>query len=78
MLQQTQVSTVIGYFNNFVQHFPTIEALANASEDAVLAQWAGLGYYARARNLHKCAQIIVAQYQGVFPKKFEQVLDLPG
>lgn len=78
MLQQTQVSTVIGYFNNFVQHFPTIEALANASEDAVLAQWAGLGYYARARNLHKCAQIIVAQYQGVFPKKFEQVLGLPG
>ncbi|CAC9982779.1 A/G-specific adenine glycosylase (EC 3.2.2.-) [uncultured Gammaproteobacteria bacterium] len=78
MLQQTQVTTVIGYFNNFIQHFPTIKALANASEDAVLAQWAGLGYYARARNLHKCAQIIVEQHQGALPKKFEQVIDLPG
>ncbi len=78
MLQQTQVSTVIDYFNNFIQYFPTLKALANASEDAVLAQWAGLGYYARARNLHKTAQIITEQYQGNFPQEFEQVLNLPG
>ncbi len=78
MLQQTQVKTVIGYFNNFLKHFPTIETLAAATEDSVLAQWAGLGYYARARNLHKCAQIIVEQHRGIFPEKFEQVLALPG
>ncbi|WP_122950879.1 A/G-specific adenine glycosylase [Bathymodiolus thermophilus thioautotrophic gill symbiont] len=78
MLQQTQVTTVIGYFNNFIQHFPTIEALADASEDAVLAQWAGLGYYARARNLHTTAHLIMRQYQGNFPTEFKQVLDLPG
>ncbi len=78
MLQQTQVSTVIDYFNNFIQHFPSLETLAAADEDSVLLQWAGLGYYARARNLHKCAQIIAEQYHGVFPQKFEQVLALPG
>ncbi|MDC9726322.1 MAG: A/G-specific adenine glycosylase [Candidatus Thioglobus sp.] len=78
MLQQTQVATVIGYFNRFIHHFPTLADLANASEDEVLAQWAGLGYYARARNLHKTAQIIVKQYQGIFPKDFDQALALPG
>jgi A/G-specific adenine glycosylase len=78
MLQQTQVTTVIGYFNSFIQHFPDIHSLANADEDAVLAQWAGLGYYARARNLHKSAKIIVEHYQGKFPEEFEQVLELPG
>lgn len=78
MLQQTQVTTVIGYFNNFLQHFPTLTDLANADEDAVLAQWAGLGYYARARNLLASAQIISADYQGKFPQEFKQVLALPG
>ena len=78
MLQQTQVSTVIGYFNNFIHHFPNLASLANASEDAVLAQWAGLGYYARARNLHKSAKIIMQDYQGVFPDNIEQVVALPG
>lgn len=78
MLQQTQVSTVIGYFNNFIHHFPNLPALASASEDAVLAQWAGLGYYARARNLHKSAKIIMQDYQGVFPDSIEQVVALPG
>ncbi|MCS5592266.1 MAG: A/G-specific adenine glycosylase [Gammaproteobacteria bacterium] len=78
MLQQTQVSTVIGYFNNFIHHFPSLEALASAGEDAVLAQWAGLGYYARARNLHKSAKIIMQDYQGVFPDNIEQVVSLPG
>ncbi|WP_369176698.1 A/G-specific adenine glycosylase [Candidatus Thiodubiliella endoseptemdiera] len=78
MLQQTQVITVIEYFNNFIQHFPDLTALANADEDAVLAQWAGLGYYARARNLHKCAKIVVTQYQGKFPKTLKQMISLPG
>ena len=78
MLQQTQVSTVIDYFNNFIQQFPTLSALANASEDEVLAQWAGLGYYARARNLHACAKIIINTYRGDFPTDFEQVVGLPG
>ncbi len=78
MLQQTQVATVIDYFNNFTAHFPTLLALAEASEEQVLAQWAGLGYYARARNLHKSAKIIIKEHQGVFPQSLEQVLALPG
>ncbi|HBA98921.1 MAG TPA: A/G-specific adenine glycosylase, partial [Gammaproteobacteria bacterium] len=78
MLQQTQVSTVIDYFNNFIHHFPSLAILADASEDNVLAQWAGLGYYARARNLHKSAKIIMQDYQGVFPDIIEQVVALPG
>lgn len=78
MLQQTQVVTVIGYFNRFTHHFPTLLDLANATEDEVLAQWAGLGYYARARNLHKTAKIIATEYGGEFPQQFEQVLALPG
>lgn len=78
MLQQTQVTTVIHYFNRFIQSFPTLETLAKADEDAVLVQWAGLGYYARARNLHTCAKIIINSYRGNFPTEFKQVLDLPG
>ena len=78
MLQQTQVSTVIDYFNNFIHHFPSLAVLANAGEDTVLAQWAGLGYYARARNLHKSAKIIEQVYQGVFPDNIKQVMALPG
>jgi A/G-specific adenine glycosylase len=78
MLQQTQVATVIDYFKKFIHCFPNLVDLANTSEDAVLAQWAGLGYYARARNLHKTAQIIVQQHKGRFPQDFEQALALPG
>ncbi len=78
MLQQTQVATVIDYFNRFTRLFPTLNDLAAAPEDAVLAQWAGLGYYARARNLHKTAKIIAYDYDGKFPQKFEQVIALPG
>ncbi len=78
MLQQTQVLTVIGYFNNFIQNFPTLATLAAAKEDTVLRQWAGLGYYARARNLHASAKIIMAQYQGEFPREFAQIINLPG
>lgn len=78
MLQQTQVTTVIDYFNNFIQHFPTLVSLARASEDSVLAQWAGLGYYSKARNIHTTDNIIMNQYQGNFTTKFKQIIDLHG
>ena len=78
MLQQTQVATVIPYFKKFMRSFLTITYLANAPLDEVLHHWTGLGYYARARNLHKAAQFIRDNYQGEFPQKFQQVVDLPG
>uniref|UniRef100_A0A3B0LZK9 Adenine DNA glycosylase n=1 Tax=Arsenophonus endosymbiont of Trialeurodes vaporariorum TaxID=235567 RepID=A0A3B0LZK9_9GAMM len=78
MLQQTQVATVIPYFEKFISHFPNIISLANAPQDEILHLWTGLGYYARARNLHKATQQIVAKYDGHFPNKFEQVISLPG
>ncbi|MBI1887426.1 MAG: A/G-specific adenine glycosylase [Nitrosomonadales bacterium] len=78
MLQQTQVATVIPYYQRFVAAFPTVAALAAASEDEVLAHWSGLGYYARGRNLHKAAQIILEKHHGEFPRVFEQMLELPG
>jgi A/G-specific adenine glycosylase len=78
MLQQTQVVTVIPYFERFMARFPTIVDLADAPEDEVLHHWTGLGYYARARNLHKTAKIVRDQYAGKFPETFEQVVDLPG
>lgn len=78
MLQKTQVATVIPYFEKFINHFPDITCLANASLDEILHLWTGLGYYARARNLYKAAQQIVAKYNGNFPNKFEQVISLPG
>ena len=76
MLQQTQVVTVIPYFNAFVEKFPTIESLAQAPDDEVLHRWSGLGYYARARNLHKTAQLIVEQ--GRFPDTLDELIALPG
>ncbi|WP_338365706.1 A/G-specific adenine glycosylase [uncultured Pseudoalteromonas sp.] len=78
MLQQTQVVTVIPYFEKFMASFPDIIALANADEDLVLHHWTGLGYYARARNLHKTAKIVRDKYQGEFPTTLEEVMDLPG
>ncbi|WP_314867999.1 A/G-specific adenine glycosylase [Aggregatibacter kilianii] len=78
MLQQTQVATVIPYFERFVKTFPNLTALADAPLDEVLHLWTGLGYYARARNLHKAAQVMHDQYSGKFPTEFEQVLALPG
>lgn len=78
MLQQTQVKTVIPYYQRFMQHFPDVLALANAPQDNVLHHWSGLGYYARARNLHKAAQLIRDQHAGVFPDNMEDVLQLPG
>ncbi|HET9679202.1 MAG TPA: A/G-specific adenine glycosylase, partial [Gammaproteobacteria bacterium] len=76
--QQTQVATVIPYYQRFMQRFPDIEALADAPLDAVLHCWTGLGYYARARNLHACAKLIQREHQGQFPRDFAQVLALPG
>lgn len=78
MLQQTQVITVIPYFEKFMQSFPGIIALADADEDLVLHHWTGLGYYARARNLHKTAKIVRDKYQGEFPQTLDEVMDLPG
>ena len=78
MLQQTQVNTVIPYFERFMQSFPTVEALAAASGDEVLHHWTGLGYYARARNLHKTAQIICSDLGTEFPDSVEQLCELPG
>lgn len=78
MLQQTQVAAVIGYYQRFMRRFPTIEALAEANEDDVLAHWAGLGYYARARNLHKTAKIISEQWENEFPRSLEEIMALPG
>jgi A/G-specific adenine glycosylase len=78
MLQQTQVTTVIPYYLRFVASFPGIASLAAASEEQVLAHWSGLGYYARGRNLHKAAQIIVEKHHGEFPRQFEDILELPG
>ncbi|MCP5474828.1 MAG: A/G-specific adenine glycosylase [Rhodanobacteraceae bacterium] len=78
MLQQTQVQTVIPYFEAFLTRFPDLPALAAASLDEVLAQWSGLGYYSRARNLHRAAQICVAQHRGELPDDFHQLLALPG
>jgi A/G-specific adenine glycosylase len=78
MLQQTQVSTVIPYYLRFVQQFPDIVSLAKASVDDVLVLWTGLGYYARARNLHKTARIVVNAYDGFFPSTIDTLISLPG
>jgi A/G-specific adenine glycosylase len=78
MLQQTQVTTVVPYFERFVECFPTVAELASASEESVLAHWAGLGYYARARNLHRCAVAVAEQHGGEFPRNLEGLVALPG
>ena len=78
MLQQTQVQTVIPYFERFMQRFPDVVTLADAAQDDVLQHWSGLGYYARARNLHKAAQQVRDEHGGVFPSTLEEVMELPG
>ena len=78
MLQQTQVQTVIPYFERFMQSFPDLASLAAAHIDAVLRHWSGLGYYARARNLHQAAQNIHDSFDGNFPSAFDDVVSLPG
>ena len=78
MLQQTQVTTVIPYFDRFLTSYPTVNALAESSLDEVLHHWTGLGYYARARNLHKAATIIVNEHAGEFPDSVDGLVRLPG
>ncbi|MGB3495031.1 MAG: A/G-specific adenine glycosylase [Elainellaceae cyanobacterium] len=78
MLQQTQVKTVIPYYQRWVEQFPTVEALAQAEQQTVLKAWQGLGYYARARNLHRAAQMLVNQTGGVFPTTLDEAIALPG
>jgi A/G-specific adenine glycosylase len=78
MLQQTQVAAVIPYYQRFLQRFPTVQSLAEAASDEVMSHWSGLGYYSRARNLHKCAQTVVGQYGGIFPSDPALLEQLPG
>ena len=78
MLQQTQVATVIPYYERFVERFPEVRALALAPIESVMTSWAGLGYYSRARNLHHCARQIVTTYGGEFPRSVQQLVQLPG
>lgn len=78
MLQQTQVVAVIGYYQRFMQRFPDIASLANADQQAVMQCWSGLGYYARARNLHAAAQKIMREFDGIFPSNLAEIQALPG
>ena len=78
MLQQTQVSAVIPYYQRFLLRFPTVVSLASAASEEVMALWSGLGYYSRARNLHRCAQRVVAEHGGLFPDDPDLLADLPG
>jgi A/G-specific adenine glycosylase len=78
MLQQTQVKTVLPYFDRWLTQYPNLTILAHADQQEILKQWQGLGYYARARNLHRAAQIILSQHQGIFPQTYDDVLALPG
>lgn len=78
MLQQTQVSAVIPYYTRFLERFPDVLALADAAQSEVMALWSGLGYYSRARNLHRCAQIVRDQHQGKFPASAAELAELPG
>ncbi len=78
MLQQTQVATVIDYFNRFLKRFPTVEKLARAKQDSILKLWEGLGYYSRGRNLHKGAKLIVSDYNGQLPDTLDELQKIPG
>ncbi len=78
MLQQTQIATMLPYYDKFMKKFPTVFHLAKASEDEVYKIWAGLGYYSRAKNLLKCAKELVKNYDGIFPKDYKKALGLPG
>ena len=78
MLQQTQVNTVIDYYQRFTARFPDVRALGNANQDDVLHLWSGLGYYARGRNLHRAAQIVCEQYDGDLPQDIDTLRTLPG
>lgn len=78
ILQQTRVNQGLDYYFRFIERFPNVQSLAEASEEEVLKYWQGLGYYSRARNLHKAAKIIVSQYQAIFPDTYQTIISLPG
>ena len=78
MLQQTQVKTVIPYFNNFVKQIPNLKALSNSREKKILKLWEGLGYYRRAKNLHRSSKILIQKYKGKIPNNFKKLKELPG
>ena len=78
MLQQTQVKTVIPFFNAFIKKFPNLKSISKASEDEILALWTGLGFYRRAKNIFKTKEIIKNEFKNRFPKKFEELILLPG
>lgn len=78
MLQQTTVAAVIPYFHKFTDKWPTVQSLADAPNEEIMSDWAGLGYYARARNLHKCAKVITDEFKGVFPDNYKDLKSLPG
>ena len=78
MLQQTQVSTAIPYYNNWIKHFPTIFSVANSQIEPLLKMWEGLGYYSRCRNFHKAAKIVVNKYNGIIPNNYNRIITLPG
>ena len=78
MLQQTTVKAVVPYYTRFLERFPDVQTLANATIEDVLPFWAGLGYYSRARMLHKCAQVVVEEHDAIFPQELDRVLELPG
>ena len=78
MLQQTQVKTVIPYFNNFVKKIPNLKALSQCNKKKILKLWEGLGYYTRAKNLHKTSKILIKKYDGQIPESFEEIKKLPG
>src|SRR6202030_2813961 len=78
MLQQTRVAAVLPYYRRFLARFPTVDALARARRESVLRSWAGLGYYSRARHLHRAAKEIAARHGGEFPRRMEDALALPG
>lgn len=78
ILQQTQVKQGTAYYEKFISHYPTIIDLANANEEEVMKHWQGLGYYSRARNLHKTAKIVTEKYNGIFPDNYNEIIALPG
>ncbi len=78
ILQQTRVNQGLPYYNSFVEKFPNLQSFANASEDEILKTWQGLGYYSRARNMHRCAQLVLNQHQSVFPEEISALKKLPG
>ena len=78
MLQQTQVKTVIPFFNSFISNYPDLNKLSHASEENILALWTGLGFYRRAKNIYKAKEVIKANFDNEFPSKFNEIISLPG